>query len=481
MGVADRIEKRGSEAMAESSDKNVSTAKLLAYAAPAFAMAVVGIPIYVYIPKFYTDVVGVHITLLGSLILGVRLFDAVTDPFIGFVSDRTVTRFGRRRPYISGGALLLALSIYFLFNPPEGSPTFDTVWFGIWIFSVFLFWTLVEVPYESLGPEITFDYHERITLFAWRDGALIAGTLVAASSPALVSHILQLSSTGADEKAKFFWIAVVYAPLVVLFCGWCVSFIREQVPISEPHRAGPVSGFRTVLRNRPFMILLASYTVAAFGSNLPATLILYYVEYVLQSRMADVFLVLYFVTGVLFLPPWVILAKRTGKKAAWILSMAINTGAFVGVFLLGPGDDWIYGILVFFSGIGFGATIALPSSMQADVIDYDELITGERREGHYIGLWSITKKLAAALGVGSALSLLGAAGYTPNAAQSDQVLWMLKVLYALVPSACNLLALAIALAYPITSRIHEEIRRATKDRSMGLQVEDPLHRGRILT
>jgi GPH family glycoside/pentoside/hexuronide:cation symporter len=222
------------------------------------------------------------------------------------------------------------------------------------------------------------------------------------------------------------------------------------------------------------MILLIAYTISAIGNNLPATLILFYVEYVLQSGLADFFLVLYFVTGIVFLPGWIIISRRTGKKAAWLVSMAINTGAFIGVFFLGPGDALIYGILVFLSGIGFGATLAIPSAIQADVIDYDELLTGERREGQYIGLWSISKKFAAAIGVGAGLSILGMAGYTPNVEQTPQVQFTLRTLYALVPSICNLIAIGIALAYPISSGIHKDIRSAIAQRQAGHSVTNPL-------
>jgi len=466
--------------MKNSNVGKVPIGKKVAYAAPAFALAIVGIPVYVYIPKFYTDVVGVNIAILGYLLLAVRLFDGVTDPAIGYLSDRTQTRFGRRRPYIAGGAILLSLSMYFLFNPPEASPLFETAWFGVTIFCLFLFWTAIVVPYESLGPEITFDYDERTTLLGMRDGALIAGTLAAASSPAAVAWAFGLSPTDAGERAKFFWIAVLYAPLLIAFCWWCVISIRERPQLTGGGKQGFWQGLRHVSQNRPFIILLISYIIAAFGSNLPATLILYYVEYVLQSKQADLFLFIYFVTGVIFLPGWIYMARRLEKKITWLAAMVINTGAFMGVFFLGPGDVHLYGVLVFLSGIGLGATLAIPSSMQADVIDYDELLSGQRREGEYIGIWSITKKLAAALGVGLALSILGAVGYTPNVEQSEQVQFTLRVLYALVPSLCNIAAFIIALAYPISRRAHKDILAAIGERRAGQSVADPLRPNRIL-
>ena len=131
----------------------------LAYAMPAFALAIIGIPVYVYIPKFYTDVVGIDIAAAGLLLFGVRIFDALTDPVMGTLSDNTRSRFGRRRPYILMGSVLIAAALIFLFNPPAADPKWSTLWFAGWIYALFLFWTLVAVPYESLGPEITFDYN----------------------------------------------------------------------------------------------------------------------------------------------------------------------------------------------------------------------------------------------------------------------------------------------------------------------------------
>jgi GPH family glycoside/pentoside/hexuronide:cation symporter len=451
------------------------TSLKLAYAMPAFAMAVVGIPVYVYLPKFYTDVVGVHIAVVGYLLFGVRIFDAVTDPMIGWWSDRHRSIMGRRRPFILLGALLLAVSLYFLFTPPVPSTTaVKTLWFAICIYTMFFFWTMTAVPYESLGPELTRDYDDRTSLFAMRDGFLLAGTLVAASAPTLIKAVWGLGSDSNGERQTFFLMALLYAPMLIAACAWCVYRLREPTTTPADSRQRLWENFRMIRQNKPFMILLAAFTLSAIGSNLPATLILYYVQYVLHSDLADVMLLLYLATGILFLPGWLKLAYRIGKKKAWLWSMAINTGSFGGVFFLGSGDILAYGILVFLSGIGLGATLALPSAIQADVIDYDELLTRQRREGQYIGLWSVAKKMAAAAGIGMGLFVLGLAGYQPNMEQSPQVVLTLRILYALVPSVCNLVAICIALAYPITGEVHSQIQSAIDRRKNGQAVRDPL-------
>ncbi len=453
---------------------NLDRGQKLAYGLPAFALVVVGIPVYVHIPKFYTDVVGVNIALVGSILLFIRMFDAFTDPLLGILSDRTQTRMGRRRPYILWGGLALAAAILFLFIPPELSAARAPVWFTISLFALFLFWTLVTVPYEALGPELTSDYTERTSLFVVRDGLLIFGTLAAAAAPAVVEGLQNALATGGGERQKFMWIALAYAPLLVGTTLWCTYRIRERKTGTSASELPRPKDLKGIFQNRPFRILLISYTISALGSNLPATLILFYVQYVLESSHANLFLLLYFASGILMLPAWIKLAGRFGKKAAWLGSMALNTCAFSGVFFLGAGDEGLYAVLVILSGLGFGATLALPSAIQADVIDYDEYLTGRRQEGWYIGVWSVVKKLTAAAGVGAGLTILGAMGYQPGEAQPPEVIQALKVLYALVPSLCNAAAFAIALAYPISQAKHEKILFGIARLKQGERVPDPL-------
>ncbi len=224
--------------------------KKAAYAAPAFALAIVGIPIYVYVPKFYTDTMGIDIVLMGVLLFSVRIFDAITDPLLGRMSDHTQTPFGRRRPYILVGAILVALAMLMLFNPPNTNTRFITIWFGISIYALFLFWTTVTVAYEALGPEITFNYTERTTLFAVRDGALIAGTLMAAASPALVQWLFALPEGVAGQRATFRWIKPVATACTMPPISW-ICFISARILSSiclvsvsmkyEPARGSTVS------------------------------------------------------------------------------------------------------------------------------------------------------------------------------------------------------------------------------------------------
>jgi glycoside/pentoside/hexuronide:cation symporter, GPH family len=428
----------------------------LAYASPAFALATFGIPFYIYVPQFYTDTIQASAAVIGWVIVVARLFDAVLDPLIGALSDRTRSRYGRRRPWIALASFPLAACFFALLVPPDGVLATSGVWFAIFYVLVFFLWSAVQVPYEALGPEITPSYDQRTSLLALRDGLLGAGTVVAAVLPEVLR-----AAFGLAPGRVFLMIALVYGVIFIAGCLFCVWGVEERVrqPAVEPLS---FKTLRDLMRNRPFAILLASYTVSALGSNLPPTLIPYYTKYMLGME-PGIFLILYLVPGLVCLPAWVMLAKRIGKKNAWLAALAVNVGAFFGVFFLEKGAVLGYGALCVVSGLGALATIALPSSMQADVVDYDELLSGQRREGQLYGLWALFRKLAA-VSAGVSLPVLAAAGYRPNVEQSDEVLFSLRLLYALIPCLLSFAAALIAVAYPIDRATHERVLAALEIR-----------------
>jgi GPH family glycoside/pentoside/hexuronide:cation symporter len=294
-------------------------------------------------------------------------------------------------------------------------------------------------------------------VFAVRDGLWILGTLGAAAAPGLVRAWQGLPATGA-ERQVFAALAPACALIVLGTFAWCGIAVRE--PDAPPRVAAtPASATRDAWANRPFRILLIAYGIGALGAAMPGTLILYYVEHVLRApHLAELFLGIYFLSGFLCLPAWTALARRTGKKTAWLTAMAVSVGAFAGAALLGPGDIVAYGLICAVSGLGFGAGLVLPASMVADVVDLDELKAGTRREGLYYGLWSIVTKLSAALGAGLALPALKWAGYVTGPVQDDDVLLVLRLLYAAVPCACYVGAWFVARRFPLDAAAHDAIR-----------------------
>jgi GPH family glycoside/pentoside/hexuronide:cation symporter len=452
----------------------LSRREVWAYAFPSFVFATLMLPMFVYLPKLYTDVVGVSITFVGAMFLLGRLIDAVTDPLFGHWSDRTRHRLGRRRPFLLWGTGPLALLILWLYIPPRLSPGLATLWFaiGALLFPVAL--TAVYVPYRAIGPELTFDSTERTRLFSVRESLFVSGMVADILGPPLSAWAFGLDEGPAGQRARFAIFASGATVLMAASNLWCFRVIRERGSPSSHSTAGMFSGLRDAMQNRPFRILLAAYAIAALGNNLPAGLISYYGTYYHGAENVSWFLVLFVGAGLVAVPFWVAFANRHGRKTAWLVALGVTTAPFLGVFFLRPGQLALFGLLCAASGLGIVATFALVPAMQADVIDYDELRRGERREGQFIGLWAVAEKAAAAVGMGIALIILGIAGYVPNRSQEPQVLLTLRVLYVLVPCLCNAAAIALVLRYPINARRHRDVLSAIERRRAGLDWQDPL-------
>lgn len=455
----------------------VSLHTRLAYAAPSIAQAMIGVPVFVYLPRFYTDSLGVSLTTLGGLFLAGRLFDAISDPMVGAWSDRLRSRWGRRRPFLALGSLPLVVAAFCLYGPPQIQGSAATWWFGAFFFLTFWFATVVFVPYKALGPELSHDYDERTSIFALRDSFLMGGTLVAAAGPALIEWWLDLDHGGHDQRALYLTYIGFVVPITLLSTWWCAREVKEPRP-GPRARIGIWEAVGQALHNRPFYILLAAYTIVALGSNLPPVLLEYFATYVLRRpELVPYVLGGYFLAGMLAMPLWVWLSRKIGKKATWVSAMLATILPFAPVYLLEPEQITLFLALTFCAGTGGVAMIALPASIQADVIDYDELRTGQRREGLFISLWSIAEKSAYALGVGLALPILDAFGYLPNQEQSPAVVQALRVMYVLVPCVCFVVGILVGLAYPINRQRHAAIQDALERQALGESVEDPLRPG----
>ena len=438
----------------------------LAYGLPNFAGMAMGVPIGIHMTKFYSDTIGIAIGFIALAQVLARALDALTDPLMGWLSDRTRTRWGRRRPYILVGAPLTAISMVALFGPPDGiTPLMGAAWFTTAFMAYFFFHTVYYIPHYGLGPELTSDYHERSSLFAWRDGISLVGQAFASASPAIVIAWIKSQGMGQAEAERtvFLWFAVGMSVLLVISYYWMCWRIPENPAFSAEKLNPLVPGVRRVLRNQPFRILLICYFVTTVTSGGIGVLMPFYLRYAMGIEdwveWMGVALLLGYGTGALTLPIFVRLARRFGKKQVWILSFVLS---FICQALLtalpsfiqgNAGAPWVMGFFMI-GGMSFSTGQFLGPSMQADVIDYDELYTGKRREAQYGALWSIVTKFAIIPSSAVPLAVLATLGFAPNVAQPDAVNWAIRLLYAGVPGTMMLVAIFFALRYPIDERVH---------------------------
>lgn len=416
----------------------------LAYGLPALPLAVLGIPMYVFLPGFYGEQLG--LAAVGAALLVARLWDVVTDPVIGMIGDRVDTRWGRRRPLMVIAAPILLVSAWQLFRPPE------TVGVGYllgWGLVAYLGWTLLQLPYTAWGAELSDDYDERSGITASREGFMILGTLLAISWPTLMGA----GRADAATLEGLSWLLVVMLPLALLLT---LARVPEQRHAS--HTVGWREGWRLLRGNRPFLRLLAAYVLNGFANGLPASLFTLFVAHVIQARdWTGALLLVYFLVGIAALPGWLWLSSRVGKHRSWAWSMLWTSLVFLWVPFLGPGDVWPFMAVCVLSGVGVAVDMALPAAIQADLVDLDTSRGGGRRTGLYFGIWNMATKLALALAVGIAFPALEWFGFDPQASAPDGTL-ALALFYGAVPVAFKLAATALVWNFPITRETHAAIR-----------------------
>lgn len=445
----------------------------VSYGAPSFAGAAMAIPIGIHLTIFYSDTVLVPLGFIALVKAIARALDAVTDPIMGWISDRTKSPWGRRRPWIAIGAPLASLSFYLMFTPPDQlSGVEAAAWFAGTYTLYYLFHTVYIIPHNGLGPEMTLNYHERSTLFGYREGFVVVGTLVAATLPPIL-----IGSLGGEREA-YTAFAVIFGSLLTLLYFNLVWRVRERPEFMRRKSNPLIPGVRRVMRNRVFRLLLTVYLVSSITGAIPGLMMPYFTKYVLQPENPDmwlgIFLAIYFGAGFCCLPIWVWASRRFEKKPVWLVSFVPGITASLSLFTLGEGDILATAIILVWAGAGFSAGLFLGPSMQADVIDYDELYTGKRREAQYEALWSIMTKFMVIPSMSVPLAILASVGYEPNVEQTETVQFTIRAIFGLAPATTAMVAFCIACFYPINKEIHTRIWNGIEEHKNGGTVIDPL-------
>ncbi len=429
---------------------------LIAYGLPALPLAILTLPVYIYLPKVYAGDLGLGLAAVGSILLIARLVDAASDPVIGILGDATKSRLGRRKLWIIAGAPLVALGTWHLFLPPDSVTIAHLL---IWSLVLYIGWTMMILPLNALGAELSTDYHERSRIAGIREGLIVLGSVIAL---AIAGATLALGGDDATALRSLGWLMLALLPVTLLVFWFGVA---------EPEavRAGRITlraGLRVMTRNSHFRRLILAYLLNGIANGLPATLFLLFVEFRLERPdAAGPLLILYFLAGVVAIPLWLRLSRRFGKHWVWCAAMLWACAVFACVPLLGVGDVWGFAVISGLSGLALGADLTLPAAMQADVVDQDTLETGQQRTGLYFALWSMATKLALALAVGLAFPLLDLAGFDAEAEiGTTQGLWALVALYAAAPILFKLAAIALIRRHELDEETVAETRAEIENR-----------------
>lgn len=415
---------------------------------------------------FLTDVIGLRPGLAALAVFIGRTSDYLNDPIIGYLSDRTRTRWGRRRPFLLLGALPFAIAYSLLWwRPPVDSQLELAVYYGFAFILYDTTATILYMPYFALTPELTSDYDERTTVTTYRMAFSIVGAMIAYVVPlAIIGDMIPQ----AQETITVVGIGVAFIsilPMILVFFG-----TRERPEYQEQKQPGLKESLASALKNKPFVYVMGIFLLTWAALDIVQTTLLYFLKHRMHlAEQGDLVFGLLFVAALVSLPFWDWSSRRWGKQKAYIGGMILFALTTIGLGLLNPA--WgLMPVLILgaLAGFGLGAIQVLTWAMIPDTVEWDELKTGQRHEGMYYSLVTLFRKIAASLSLPLVLLVLEWTGYAANApAQPRSAILGIQGLIGPLPSVLILAGIVLASLYPLTRARHAEVRAELAKRQTG--------------
>ena len=440
--------------------EKLNFSQLLAFTLPNLALGIMIIPVGAILPNIYAQNTAISLGAIGAVLAGSRVFDAITDQLIGFYSDRTHTRLGSRLPWMIMGTPLLMFSAYFLYSPPSDA---DIWYFGTWSFMFYLSYTLLAIPYLAWASELSGDYNERSRIFAWYSATGQVGGLLFFSAPLILYYMGLVRNTEFNtEQIKVIGLfAAILLPLLVFYA----AFKAPRVAVVANKDTKLKELLLCVKNNKPLALFLLIYVVAVIAYGMfAATLILFIDSYYGLADRIPYILVVLAIISIVSIYPWSKILRRYGKHKPWALSWVASSLILPLLVFVSPENEHAFWwVLLILSVQAFAESVSnfAPSSVLADIVDYETLRTGADRAGSFYALHGFIIKSAVALGAGLGFMMLDWFNYNVKEPELNSDLANFGILFTVIifPSIIKFFNAYMVWIFPIDARRQAIIRK----------------------
>lgn len=429
-------------------DARPGFARFAVFALPALPLAVVVFPSHAILPGFYAQHTRISLATIGVVLIVARIFDAVVDPLIGFLSDATIGRLHSRKPWLLAGMLMLAVSVVPLYVPaPDVGPLYLLGWF----LAFYLGYSLIEIPFKAWGTELARNYVDRSKIAASLAVMFGLGNLAFAMAPFFSAA--DARSYSADTLTAVGWGVAIVLPLSILAA---VSLVPNGM-VTRTHKTDVRAVFRAMRRNRPLLHFVAIFMLTGLGQGVFYGLVFLYVGSVLQLGTGFVWVLLADALVTLAsVPAWYGLVRGIQKHRAWALGLAISAAALLGMLALPTGEGALAPLLVLvcLRAFGSGVTQVAPNALLGDVVDYELFKRDVNQAANFHAMVSLITKFTATIGAGAGLLIVGLAGFDPKHANTAAALTDFKLVALLVPALILVAGAFTAMAFKLDRRRH---------------------------